>query len=139
MAGTFTVEDPAGGIVTGNAISWTISSLAPNASRVIRYRVRVSPSMMHGQVISNTASLASAGLSGLRSDTETVRVITALPQTGLGGFLSPLNGTSQFISPHQRVQADADETSSLPILIWLNIIAIGLSGGLLAGKRLFVL
>ncbi|MBU0457897.1 DUF11 domain-containing protein, partial [Patescibacteria group bacterium] len=137
-AGSFTIDDPAGGIVSGNTIRWTVASLAPNASRVLRYRVRISPSMLHGQTISNTVTIDSPDLIGPRSDTEQVRVMSQLPQTGLGGFISDSNSVDQYIRPHARTSSSSDPISSLPFVIWLNIIAMGLSGGLMTGKKLFL-
>ncbi|MDD5026453.1 MAG: hypothetical protein PHH13_03705, partial [Candidatus Peribacteraceae bacterium] len=135
-----TVEDAAGGNVSGNSIHWSIPVLGPNASRVITYRVRIDPSMRHGQVISNTVTVSSPDIAGSPSDTEQVSVIENMPQTGLGGFIAAVTDSDSFIRPHQRGAAETspqtDAGTSLPLLIWTNIIAIGISGGWLFGKRI---
>ena len=139
-AGSLTVEDAAGGNVSGNSIHWSIPVLGPNASRVITYRVRIDPSMRHGQVISNTVTVSSPDIAGSPSDTEQVSVIENMPQTGLGGFIAAVTDSDSFIRPHQRgaaeTSAQTDAGTSLPLLIWTNIIAIGISGGWLFGKRI---
>jgi len=138
-AGSFTVEDAAAGQVSGNGIRWTIPSLAPNAMRVIRYRVRISPSMRHGQSISNTVTVTSPDVAGSVSDTEVVNVLEFLPQTGIGGFFNSLSAENQdyVIRPRAR-SAQSSIPIALPMIIWYNIIAIGLGGGALAGRRLFL-
>ncbi|MBU0766171.1 DUF11 domain-containing protein, partial [Patescibacteria group bacterium] len=135
-AGSFTVEDAAGGNVLGNTINWNIPTLGPNATRIIRYRVRIAQIMKHGQTISNSVVIHSPDLSGSPSDVENVSVIEQLPQTGLGGFLGALDDTDSAIRPHAR--GGSADPLSLPLLIWTNIIAIGMSGGWLFGKRMFV-
>ncbi|MDP6575091.1 MAG: hypothetical protein QF755_01185 [Candidatus Peribacteraceae bacterium] len=137
-AGSFTVEDAAAGQVSGNGIKWTIPSLAPNAMRVIRYRVRISPSMKHGQNISNTVTVTSPDVAGSVSDTEVVNVIEFLPQTGIGGFFNSLSAENQDYVIRPRARNASSSPIALPMIIWYNIIAIGLGGGALAGRRLFL-
>jgi len=134
-AGSFAVEDAAGGNVLGNTINWNIPALGPNATRVIRYRVRIAQTMRHGQMISNSVVVHSPDLSGSPSDVENINVIEHLPQTGISGFLGALGDTDSTIRPHAR-GADGNPYS-LPLLIWTNIIAIGMSGGWLFGRKLF--
>ncbi|MFA7681891.1 MAG: hypothetical protein WCX61_02575, partial [Candidatus Peribacteraceae bacterium] len=140
-AGSLTVEDAASGNVVGNTIRWNVPILGANATRVLRYRVRVDSTMRHGQVITNSVTVSSPDLSGTPSDTEQIRVIEQLPQTGLGGFLASLDNTDLAIRPHARQSITAPgaaaANTSLPFIIWTNIIAIGISGGWLFGRKLF--
>ena len=136
-AGSFTVEDAAAGQVSGNGIRWTVPSLAPNAMRVIRYRVRISPSMRHGQRISNTVTVTSPDVAGSVSDTEVVNVIEFLPQTGVGGFFRSLSEGNQEYVIRPRARNASSSPIALPMFIWYNIMAIGLGGGALAGRKLF--
>ncbi|MFH1670951.1 MAG: hypothetical protein ABIA92_05210, partial [Patescibacteria group bacterium] len=134
-AGSFTVEDAAGGNVLGNTIRWNVPALGPNATRVIRYRVRIAQTMRHGQTISNSVIVRSPDIGGSPSDVENISVIEYLPQTGLGGFLGSLSDSDSTIRPHAR--GGSESPYSLPLLIWTNIIAIGMSGGWLFGRKLF--
>jgi len=140
-AGSFTVEDTAGGQVTSNGIKWTIPGLSPNAMRVLRYRVRINESMRHGQSISNTVTVTSPDTAGPSSDVETVNVIEYLPQTGVSGFIAALTGNSDgYIGAYEPTLKTPDGTpvnSTLPIIILYNMIAIGLGGGVMMGRRLF--
>ncbi|MFH0770726.1 MAG: Ig-like domain-containing protein, partial [Candidatus Peregrinibacteria bacterium] len=135
-AGTLTVEDAAGGNVNGNTIRWNIPLLGPNATRIITYRVRISPSMRHGQTIANTVTVRSSDIAGSPSDTEQISVIENMPQTGIGGFIAAVTEAAKSVRPHQKTGAAAANDSSLPLIIWTNIIAIGIGSGWLFGKRI---
>ena len=120
-------------------VSYEIQGVfAPNAMRVIRYRVRISPSMKHGQNISNTVTVTSPDVAGSVSDTEVVNVIEFLPQTGIGGFFNSLSAENQDYVIRPRARNASSSPIALPMIIWYNIIAIGLGGGALAGRRLFL-
>jgi len=140
-AGSLSVEDAAGGQVLGNTITWQVPLLGANATRIIHYRVRIDSAMRHGQTITNTVTATSPDLAGSPSDTEMVGVVEHLPQTGLGGFISSLNEVKGYTSPHARSSVTSPGASAgsgaLPIIIWTNIIAIGVSGGLFIGRRFF--
>ena len=145
-AGTLSIEDAAGGNVLGNTITWNIPVLGPNATRVLHYRVRVDHSMRHGQVISNSVVVRSPDIAGSATDTAQVRVIEHLPQTGIGGFVGSLAKVDSYVRPVARAKVVRETTTqnnsasasdaALPFIIWTNIIAIGISGGWLFGRRL---
>ena len=129
-AGTITVEEAGGGVITGNGITWTGISLGANSTRVLQYRVRVSPSMRHGEIISNTVTVRSP--LGVMTDNEQVRILSGLPQTGnfLGGDLN------QHLRPRTGAASDADvPLSSLPMILWTQLLAIGLGAGSWFGKK----
>ncbi|MDP7645980.1 MAG: hypothetical protein QF400_02365, partial [Candidatus Peribacteraceae bacterium] len=88
---------------------------------------------------SNTVTVTSPDVAGSVSDTEVVNVLEFLPQTGIGGFFNSLSAENQdyVIRPRAR-SAQSSIPIALPMIIWYNIIAIGLGGGALAGRRLFL-
>jgi len=130
-AGTLTVEDPAGGVATGNGVRWLIPTLGPNETRVIRYRVRVSPAMRHGQIITNTVEVRGAGFDRTATDSAQVSVIQNLPQTGEVSFAQAIdrsNGNLRFLSGSAGSQ-------STTFVLWTTIITMGMTMGSVLGKR----
>jgi uncharacterized repeat protein (TIGR01451 family) len=134
-AGALTVEDPAGGQSAGNGIVWEIPVLGPNETRIIRYRVRVSPSMSHGQIISNTVQVTGLGFDRPATDTEQVNVIQHLPQTGIAGTALAASAVNDRV----RLSGGASGSdASVPFVIWSTIITMGLSVGSVLGRRMFL-
>ncbi|MDA1209204.1 MAG: hypothetical protein O2904_04210, partial [bacterium] len=68
------------------------------------------------------------------TDVEDVRILTELPQTGLGGFIG--SGASGTLSPSQGITS---ETGTMTMFIlWTSIISIGLTAGSVLGRRMFI-
>ena len=133
-AGTITVEEAGGGVITGNGISWTGIGLSANSTRVLQYRVRVSPTMQNGQIVSNTVTIRSPA--GVVTDNEQVRILTGLPQTGGSGYLRA--NLEQHLRPSIARQEADKPLTSLPMIVWTQILAFGLSAGSWFGKKMFV-
>jgi uncharacterized repeat protein (TIGR01451 family) len=135
-AGSITVEEAGGGVITGNGITWTGLSLGANSSRVLQYRVRVSTSMRNGETIGNTVTVR--GPNGVVTDSEQVHVLTGLPQTGGNGYLGA--DLEAHLRPRvSKPEADAGmPLSNLPMLIWTQILAIGIGAGGWLGKKVML-
>jgi len=135
-SGNITVEEAGGGVITGNGITWTGLSLGANSTRVLQYRVRVSPSMRNGEIVSNTVTVRSAA--GVMTDTEQVRILTGLPQTGGSGYLRGDLGAH--LRPRVRApEADAGiPLGNLPMIVWTQILAMGIGAGSWFGKKVLV-
>ncbi|MFA5273701.1 MAG: DUF11 domain-containing protein, partial [Candidatus Peribacter sp.] len=130
-ASDMTIEYADGGSVSGGSIRWDLGTLGANATRLIHYRVRLSPGLQHGQTVSNSVQI----LGGNASDTEQVQIISQFPQTGLlSQFIqSPTDKTAylQPVSPKKRESSDASVTA----LTWIILLSTGLTGGGLLGRR----
>jgi uncharacterized repeat protein (TIGR01451 family) len=132
-AGTMTVEEAGGGVITGNGITWNGVTLGANTTRVLQYRVRVSSSMQHGQTVSNTVTARD----GVRviTDTENVRILRYLPQTGT--VIS--SDGSEFLRPRNtQEESSAFPISDLPWMLWTQIVAMGMGVGGFFGKKLLI-
>jgi uncharacterized repeat protein (TIGR01451 family) len=130
-AGTVTVEEAGGGVMTGNGITWTGVRIGANSTRVLQYRVRVGAGMRNGEVISNTVTVR-GGLTVV-TDSEDVRILSNLPQAGGGGFLRA--DTTKHLRP-RVAQEDASPITNLPMMVWTQILAIGLAAGSMIGRKL---
>ena len=130
-AGTVSVEDAGGGVMTGNGVTWTGVRIGANSTRVLQYRVRVGANMRHGEVIGNTVTVR-GGLTVV-TDTENVRILSTLPQTGGSGFLR--GDTTAHLRPRIATE-DSLPLANLPMMIWTQILALGLAAGGMIGRRL---
>ena len=136
-AGSISIQDTGGGKVAGNGIDWELPTLGPNDTRIFTYRVRVGPDMRHGQIISNSVIARSSDLENSPTDIEEVRVITELPQTGMGGFGNSFADTAQNLRPTKVTLQTPDSTAAMQFILWTSIISFGILGGGFAGKRMF--
>jgi len=75
-----TIFSAPGGQIRGNAIHWDLGRMERGAVRILHYTASVSLDAQNGDLIPNTATVTAPGQRA--SDTEFVRVIRALPQTG---------------------------------------------------------
>ncbi len=75
-----TIFSAPGGQVVGNTIRWSIGRIEVGAARTLHYTASVSLDAQNGDMIANTATVTASGQRA--SDSEFVRVIRALPQTG---------------------------------------------------------
>ncbi|MBM3228022.1 DUF11 domain-containing protein, partial [Candidatus Peribacteria bacterium] len=128
-AGTASVEDAGGGIMTGNGVTWSNVRVGAHTTRVLQYRVRVAASMRHGKVINNTVTVR--GGNTVVTDTENVRVLSALPQTGGSGFLR--GDTTARLRPREQ---HPDESTNLPLILWTQVLTMGLATGSIVGRKL---
>ena len=133
-AGALTVEDAAGGQSIGDGVTWRIASLGPNETQIIRYRVRISGSMRHGQIVTNTVTVTGLGFDRPATDTEQVHIIQQLPQTGFMSFTAD-SGSRNIRLAESTTSGDA----SLPFVIWSTIITMGMSVGSVLGRRFFII
>ncbi len=135
-SGQLTILDPAGGQINGTSISWNLDRLDPNTSRQLRYTTRIGSSMRNGEVVANTATLTANGRS--TSANGIVRIVTQLPQTGVGfGFLT--GNTTQGLSPMQiDASSHTDSSSFVTTMAILSTMIGGLGMGGLVGKRYFL-
>ena len=139
-AGSISIQDAGGGDVIGNGIDWEIPTLGANDTRIFTYRVRVGPDMRHGQIISNTVIARSPDLDRPATDIEEVRILTELPQTGSNGFFRSFKDTTQNLRPTTRtttVQAP-NNAAAIQFIVWTSIISLGIIGGSVMGKRMFL-
>ena len=132
-AGSLTVEDAGGGYPMGNGVRWDIPTMGPSETRVIRYRVRVSPSMRHGQVITNNVEIIGADFNRPATDSTQVYVIENLPQTGETSFTGALDRNNSNL---RLVTPGLESNPSVPFVIWTTIITMGMSAGSVLGKRM---
>ncbi|PIQ76580.1 hypothetical protein COU78_02635 [Candidatus Peregrinibacteria bacterium CG10_big_fil_rev_8_21_14_0_10_49_24] len=139
-AGSISIQDAGGGEIAGNGIDWKVPNLGPNDTRIFTYRVRVGPDMRHGQIISNTVVVRSPDLDRPATDTEEVRIITELPQTGGGGFGSSFTDVAQNLRPTGKsIQiSSSNGAAAMQFILWTSIISMGMIGGTLLGKRFFL-
>jgi hypothetical protein len=117
--------------MTGNGVTWTGIRIGANSTRVLQYRVRVGAGMRNGEVIGNTVTVR-GGLTVV-TDTENVRILSNLPQTGGGGFLRA--DTTLHLRP-RAAQEDSSPITSLPMMVWTQILALGLAAGGMLGRKL---
>ena len=139
-AGSISIQDAGGGRVIGNGIDWEVPSLGANDTRIFTYRVRIGIDMRHGQVINNTVVARSDDLDRPATDIEDVRILTELPQTGIGGFFSSFRETSQHLRPTSRkatVAPAGNNAAAIQFIVWTSIISIGLLGGTVIGRKVF--
>jgi uncharacterized repeat protein (TIGR01451 family) len=125
-ASQLSIFDPNGGTVTNGTIRWTIDSLDAGQVRTIIYRGRLSSSLRHGDIVRNDVNI-----SGGQGSSNEIRIVTRLPQTGIGDFFSPLSDSSQFLSP-------MGSSASIPAILWTTIMALGLGAGSMFGRRYFL-
>ncbi len=75
-----TIFSAPGGQIRGNAIHWDLGRMEVGAVRTLHYTASVSVDAQNGDLIPNTATVTAPGQRA--SDSEFVRVIRILPQTG---------------------------------------------------------
>lgn len=120
------IFDPNGGTMGNGSIQWTIDTLEAGQVRTIIYRGRLSSALRHGDTVRNDVSITG----GVGASNE-IRIVTRLPQTGIGDFFSPMNDGSQFLSP-------LGSSASIPAIAWTTVLMIGLSAGGMFGRRYFL-
>lgn len=76
-----TIFSAPGGQIRGNAIHWDLGRMEVGAVRTLHYTASVSLDAQNGDLIPNTATVTAPGQRA--SDSEFVRVIRVLPQTGM--------------------------------------------------------
>jgi uncharacterized repeat protein (TIGR01451 family) len=101
-AGKMTVIDPSGGIVSGERITWTIESLEPGQSRLVRFQGEIAKTIGHGESIVNIVTLRGGKLPVTVTATSEVSVIQKLPQAGVGDYTKPLEDTSKYLRPYKN-------------------------------------
>ena len=124
------IQEAAGGSASASQITWTIPELAPNTSRVVSYRARVSPSARHGQTIANAATVTAGSISV--TDRHNVHVISLLPQTWIASFIKASAEAAKILSPSRTKGPDAD----VPFTLWLSIVVGGLTAGSVFARKL---
>ena len=140
-AGSISIEDNGNGSSVGNGINWRIPILNVNDSRTFTYKVKVGRDMKHGQLIINTVRVSSSDLDRDATDTEEVRVITDLPQTGISGFFSSWKKANSFLKPssHRITTPVAQSgTNGAAGISLTSLMSIGLLIGGIAGKKIFL-
>jgi uncharacterized repeat protein (TIGR01451 family) len=130
-----TIEDAGEGTVSGGSIRWELGTLGANATHLLHYRARLSQSLQHGQSVSNTARV----VSGTATDTEQVRILRSLPQTGLlTRFTKTPTPKEQFLRPVTPKQRQP-ETADLSLMTWLVLLSLGMTTGSFLGKKVLFL
>lgn len=138
-SGSISIEDAGGGNVTGNGIHWTIPVLQANGSRSFSYRVRVGREMRHGQIIANTVRASSPSVTRDATDIEEVRVITDLPQTGLGSFFNAWQQDNSHLSPSNTTATEPSTTTATTATsVWATLMSVGLVAGGAIGRRFWL-
>lgn len=137
-SGSISIEDAGGGTVAGNGINWTIPVLQANGTQTFSYRVRVGADMRHGQIIANTVRANSPDVARDATDIEEVRVITDLPQTGLGSFFNAWQKNNSYLKPSEKVNSQANSSSSAGAGAWATIASVGLMAGGAIGRRFWL-
>lgn len=136
-SGQLSILDPAGGNVNGSTLRWTLDRVDGNTTRTLRYTARISSSMRNGDVVQNSVSVSGGGTSG--NDSNMIRIITQLPQTGVG-FGSMTNGSDtthlQAVTNNSTSTAEASGVFSVLSVIATVIGGLGL-GGTIGRKLLF--
>ena len=133
-AGALTVEEAGGGFPRGNGITWEIPQLGPGETRILRYRVRISDAMRHGQSIVNNVRVSGVSFDRTAHDSTQVSVIQHLPQTGT--FVASTNNPTQNLRSLRP--GGSAPTNELPFVMWTTIITMGMSLGSVFGKKVFL-
>ncbi|MFA6259682.1 MAG: hypothetical protein WCX29_03700, partial [Candidatus Peribacteraceae bacterium] len=139
-AGSLTVEDAAGGYTIGNGVRWDIPTMGPGETRTIRYRVRVSSSMRHGQIITNTVQVRGSGFDRVATDSTQTSVIEYLPQTGTESIAESAGTANGFLrrAVTGNNAGSTGEDLPLPLVIWTTLITMGMTAGSVLGKHLLL-
>ncbi|MBT6730714.1 DUF11 domain-containing protein, partial [Candidatus Peregrinibacteria bacterium] len=135
-AGTVSITDTNGGTNIGNGIKWTIPTLQPLESKSFSYTVRIDNSMRHGQTVRNTVTAISDNSGVHAVDTEEVRILTVLPQTGITSYKS-LSATLSPSMKNQKVTA-ASIAGTTVFILWTSLISIGMTAGGVVGRRFWL-
>lgn len=124
--GSLSVDDPGSAAASPGELRWTVPSLLPRQSRTLSYSVTLSPTLRHGDSVSQTVQVY--GGSNVPASTATVAIIQALPQTGIADFTAALENSRRFLSPLRGIGAG----SALAFVAAFSALA---TGGMLAAKR----
>lgn len=130
-SGQLAILDAAGGQVNGAQIQWNLGTLDANVTRTIRYTARIGSGMQNGDIVDNDAVVTSSA--GTSSDTSLIRVISQLPQTGIGLFNS--QGDDTWLSPMHAVTATSGAVALAGIL---STMLSGLGAGAWVGRKFFI-
>lgn len=119
-----TIFSAPGGTISGNAIHWNLGTMSRGAVRILHYTASVSLDAQNGDMIPNTATVRAPGQ--YASDSELVRVIRTLPQTGAPQVLATL----------MPIRSNGGGTSGgMPFIASFLVILFGGLGGAFATKR----
>ncbi len=93
------VTNVGGGVISGNTLTWNITSLLPGATRTFTYRASVRTTAKDGDVISTIAQVSSPSLSTPLATTTDIRVVGRMPMTGAEDrFFEPLDA-EKYLTP----------------------------------------
>ena len=123
------IIDAGRGYVRSGHIRWTVGTLRPGEVRTFRYNAMLSRDLQGGDAVQNSAR-ASSDQIDYAPTAITEQVV--LPQTGIEDFFGPLENTQQFLTPISA----AAEGNGLPLALWIAVIAMGLAGGAVIGKKM---
>jgi len=118
-----TIFSAPGGTISGNAIHWNLGTMSRGAVRILHYTASVSLDAQNGDMIPNTATVRAPGQ--YASDSELVRVIRTLPQTGAAQVLATLTPMSK----------GGGTSGGMPFVASFLVILFGGLGGAFATKR----
>lgn len=122
-----------GSIDPDGSLRWRINSLRPGETKTLRYRVQVDPNLRNGQRLENVVTVRSGGRN-VASDSEVLLVTEQLPQTGISDLFFPLRSSAHLRKiPETRPSTNPP---ALPPIAWGSIVAVGISVGMLFGKRI---
>jgi uncharacterized repeat protein (TIGR01451 family) len=125
-----TMGDTAGGFLSGSRIEWNVSSLGMNQSRTFVYRGRLSTSLRHGDIVSNTVIAQGGNLGTPRTASVQVYIIQQLPQTGITDFTGPLATAAGQIRA-----INAASGGTLPGMLGTMVSLSAMAGGALLGRK----
>ncbi len=130
------VEEAGGGSGNGNTVRWNGMTLDPGEAQVMIVRARMSSSLRHGETVRAEANATSPDLDRPVSDSVDVRIITHLPQTGLGGFLSAWKANQSVLKPSTSANAKSESSAPLsPMGAAAAMIPMGLAAGSFLGRK----
>ena len=114
-----------GALLGSNSLEWSIPFMSVGDQRTMTYQAQVQPGVAHGRNVHNTVQVFSSNATISGISTNTLRIISQLPVTGLSGFTGNQE-TSYALKP---LTPNATQSNNAPHGLWvLSLMGLTLVG-----------
>ncbi|TSC58056.1 MAG: hypothetical protein Greene041619_835 [Candidatus Peregrinibacteria bacterium Greene0416_19] len=129
-----TVQEGDGASVNYGRVTWQIGTLDAGQTRTLSYRAQLAGSLRHGDTVRNSVSVRGDNFPGSSSSYE-VRIVQQLPQTGAGGYTSPIDSNRSFL---RSVGSSPLASGGMGAILITLLSAGGVAAGQIVRRRFFI-